>query len=207
MSQETKIALSPIADVVAMLGKASKAATNMLTFCRQAADMAASQLDMTEEPKSRVQTVVSTYNAQFAGADHNVKANFVAFLTLHAFPEAPITTVSKVDGEKVDNHTTAAEILAKPISKHTLRDVAKQVRDHAGTARKAGGGAKPKATPAPTATDIKTEADAFSAWLDNLEEYLSDSVYHGKVVARLIEAGYTLGKATKGVKVKGTASA
>lgn len=200
-----KIVLSPIADVVAMLGKASKAATNMLSFCRQAADMAASQLDMAEPAKTRVQTVVGAYNAQFAGADHNVKANFVAFLTLHAFPDAPITTVSKVDGEKVDNHTTAAEILAKPISKHTLRDVAKQVREHAGTARNVTP-KKPKAA-APVAAPEASEMDAFSAWLDNLEEYLADSVYHGKVVARLIEAGYTLNKATKGKVIKGKASA
>lgn len=202
---DTKIALTPIADVVAALNKAAKAATSMLSFCRQAADMASSQLDMTEPAKTRVQTVVSAYNAQFAGADHNVKANFVAFLTLHAFPDAPITTVHKVDGEKVDNHTTAAEILAKPISKHTLRDVAKQVREHAGTARNVTP-KKPK-TAAPTAAPVASDMDAFSAWLDNLEEYLADSVYHGKVVARLIEAGYTLNKATKGVKVKGKASA
>ena len=200
-----KIALSPIAEAMSALNKAAKAATNMLTFCRQAADMAASQLDMAEEPKTRVQTVVTIYNPAFVGVDANVKQNFIAFLTLHAFPDAPVTTTKKVDDEKIDIHSTAAEILAKPVSKHTLRDVAKQVREHAGTARKTGGGAKPKATAntAPVASDM----DAFSAWLDNLEEYLSDSVYHGKVVARLIEAGYTLGKATKGKVIKGTASA
>jgi hypothetical protein len=202
---DTKIALTPIADAMAALNKAAKAATNMLTFCRQAADMAASQLDMAEEPKTRVQTVVTIYNPAFVGVDANVKQNFVAFLTLHAFPDAPVTTTKKVDDEKIDIHSTAAEILAKPVSKHTLRDVAKQVREHAGTARKTGGGAKPKAAvnTAPQASDM----DAFSAWLDNLEEYLSDSVYHGKVVARLIEAGYTLGKATKGKVIKGAASA
>ena len=202
---DTKIALSPIADAMAALNKAAKAATNMLMFCRQAADMAAAQLDMTEEAKSRVQTVVTIYNPAFVGVDANVKQNFVAFLTLHAFPEAPVTMTKKVDDEKIDVHATAAEILAKPISKHTLRDVAKQVREHAGTARKTGGGAKPTAAvnTAPQASDM----DAFSAWLDNLEEYLSDSVYHGKVVARLIEAGYTLGKATKGKVIKGAASA
>lgn len=202
----TKIELSPIADAMAALNKAAKAATNMLTFCRQAADMAASQLDMAEEPKTRVQTVVSVYNPAFVGVDANVKQNFVAFLTLHAFPDAPVTTTKKVDDEKIDIHTTAGDILAKPISKHTLRDVAKQVREHAGTARKTGGGAKPKAA-APVAAPEASEMDAFSAWLDNLEEYLSDSVYHGKVVARLIEAGYTLGKATKGKVIKGKASA
>ena len=202
----TKIELSPIADAMAALNKAAKAATNMLTFCRQAADMAASQLDMTEEAKTRVQTVVSVYNPAFVGVDANVKQNFVAFLTLHAFPDAPVTTTKKVDDEKIDIHTTAGDILAKPISKHTLRDVAKQVREHAGTARKTGGGAKPKAA-APVVAPEASEMDAFSAWLDNLEEYLSDSVYHGKVVARLIEAGYTLNKATKGKVIKGKASA
>ena len=202
---DTKIALTPIADAMAALNKAAKAATNMLTFCRQAADMAASQLDMAEEPKTRVQTVVSAYNPAFVGVDANVKQNFVAFLTLHAFPDAPVTTTKKVDDEKIDIHSTAAEILAKPVSKHTLRDVAKQVREHAGTARKTGGGAKPKA--AGNTAPVASEMDAFSAWLDNLEEYLSDSVYHGKVVARLIEAGYTLGKATKGKVIKGAASA
>ena len=206
MTQTTKTEIVAMADVVAALNKASKAAANMLVFCRQAADMAASQLDMTEEAKTRVQTVVSAYNAQFAGVDANVKQNFVAFLTLHAFPDAPVTTTKKVDDEKIDIHTTAGDILAKPISKHTLRDVAKQVREHAGTARKAGGGAKPKVA-APAAAPEASEMDAFSAWLDNLEEYLSDSVYHGKVVARLIEAGYTLNKATKGKVIKGKASA
>ena len=203
---DTKIALSPIADAMAALNKAAKAATNMLTFCRQAADMAASQLDMAEEPKSRVQTVVTIYNPAFVGVDANVKQNFVASLTLHAFPDAPVTTTAKVDDEKIDIHSTAAEILAKPVSKHTLRDVAKQVREHAGTARKPGGGTKPKAKPA-TVAPVASDMDAFSAWLDNLEEYLLDSVYHGKVVARLIEAGYTLGKATKGKVIKGAASA
>ena len=67
-----KIVLSPIADAMAALNKAAKAATNMLTFCRQAADMAASQLDMAEEPKTRVQTVVSVYNPAFVGVDANV---------------------------------------------------------------------------------------------------------------------------------------
>jgi hypothetical protein len=54
---------------------------------------------------------------------------------------------------------------------------------------------------------MKTETDAFSAWLDNLPEYLGDAVYHPRIVARLIESGYTLQKAAKGTKITGKASA
>jgi hypothetical protein len=43
--------------------------------------------------------------------------------------------------------------------------------------------------------------------LDNLDEYLKDAVYHPRIVARLIESGYTLQKAAKGVKITGKASA
>jgi hypothetical protein len=52
-----------------------------------------------------------------------------------------------------------------------------------------------------------SEVDGFSQWLNNLEPYFTDAVFHGKIVARMIELGYTVNKAAKGRIVKGAASA
>ena len=60
---------------------------------------------------------------------------------------------------------------------------------------------------APAAPDmVKTETDKFSAWLDDLEGYFKDSVFHPRIVAHLITLGYSVNKAAKGKTVKGAAS-
>ena len=95
-----------------------------------------------------------------------------------------------------------------------MRAAAKEVRDAHGIGRRAGGGRKaaaPKAEAVETAVgaapDVKTETDRFSQWLDALPDYLQDAVFHPRIVAALIEAGYTLQKAAKGRKVQGSATA
>ncbi len=193
------------ADVGALINKAGRAAASMLQLCKEAAGKAAAQLNPAQPMGERIDAVVSLYADDFKAAGHNVRALFKDALTLHAAAQTPVTvdTIGK-DGKKVETHVTAAEAVALP--KHAMRDAAKQVREAHGLARKAGAGrkAKPAATsPTPAASEI----DAFSAWLDNLEEYLTDSVYHGRITARLIEMGYTLNKATQGRKIKGAASA
>jgi hypothetical protein len=57
-----------------------------------------------------------------------------------------------------------------------------------------------------TAPDVKAAVDGFSQWLDALPDYLSDVVYHPRIVAVLVEQGYTLNKAAKGKVIKGAAS-
>lgn len=193
------------AEVSALINKAGRAASTMLQCCKEAAASAATQLNPAQPMGERIESVCSLYADDFKAAGHNVRALFKDALTLHAAAQTPVTVdaIGK-DGKKTEQHITAAEAVAMP--KHAMRDAAKQVREAHGLARKSGAGrkAKPAATsPAPVASEI----DAFSAWLDNLEEYFTDAVYHGRITARLIEMGYTVNKATQGRKIKGAASA
>ena len=190
----------------ALIIKAGKAAASMLQCCKEAAAVAAAQLNPAQPMGARIDAVCSLYADDFKAAGHNVRALFKDALTLHAAAQTPVTVSAMVDGKKTDVHVTAAEAVAMP--KHAMRDAAKQVREANGMARKSGGGAKPKAPKdAPAAPDLKTETDAFSAWLDNMPVFLTDGIYHSRIVARLIEMGYRLEKATQGRKIKGVASA
>lgn len=192
-----------------LINEAGQAAASMLAKCKEAAGQAAKQLDPSKPLPERIGAVVLLYSADFTAAGHNVKALFVDALTLHAAAQTPVSVnVIGKDGKKVDTHVTAAE--AVEMSKHNMRDAAKQVREAHGMGRRAGGGRKAAPTPpanAPAAPDVKTETDAFSAWLDNLEPYFTDAVFHGRITARLIEMGFVVTKATKGRAVKGAASA
>lgn len=192
-----------------LINEAGQAAASMLAKCKEAAAQAAKQLDATKPLPERIGAVVLLYSADFTAAGHNVKALFVDALTLHAAGQTPVmvNTIGE-GGKKVDTPTTAAQ--AVEMSKHNMRDAAKQVREAHGMGRRAGGGRKAATPPAnaPAAPDmVKTEVDAFSAWLDNLEPYFTDAVFHGRITARLIEMGYTVNKAAKGRVVKGAASA
>ena len=188
----------------ALIIKAGKAAASMLQCCKEAAAVAAAQLNPAQPMGERIDAVCALYADDFKTAGHNVRALFKDALTLLAAAQCPVTvSVIGKDGKKVDECTTAAAAVTMP--KHAMRDAAKQVREAHGLARKSGGGRKPAAAPAPATT--AADVDQFSHWLDNLEEYFTDSVYHPRIVARLIEMGYTVNKATQGRKVTGKASA
>jgi hypothetical protein len=201
----TSKAPARIAAVGTLINEAGQAAASMLAKCREAAAKAAGQLNGAKPMQERISEVVSLYKTDFESAGHNVKALFVDALTLHAAAQTPVSvSVIGADGKKTEEHTTAAKALTMP--KHAMRDAAKQVREVHGMGRKSGGGRKAttKKSPAakdPVADEVKQEVDAFSAWLDNLAEYLTDTVYHPKITARLSELGYTLNKAVKGRKV------
>ena len=202
------IAATRDAAVGTLINEAGQAAASMLQKCKDAASKAAAQLDPKKPLAARIADVVALYADDFKAAGHNVKSLFTDALTLHAASAAPVMVqVIGKDGKKADEATTAAH--AVEMSKHNMRDAAKQVREQNGMSRKAGAGRKAAAKPAaaPAASESKTETEAFNAWLDNLPEYLGDAVYHPRIVARLIEHGYTLGKATKGTKIAGKAAA
>jgi hypothetical protein len=213
MSKAIKAATVSVATRDAAIGtlinEAGQAAQSMLTKCKEAAGKAAGQLDATKPMGERIATVVSLYAADFTAAGHNVKSLFVDALTLHAAAQCPVmvNTIGK-DGKKVDTPVTAAEAVTMP--KHAMKDAAKQVREAHGIGRKTGGGRKTtaKATPtAPAAPDmVKTETDNFSQWLDDLEGYFNDAVFHPRIVAHLITLGYSVNKAAKGKTIKGAAS-
>jgi hypothetical protein len=192
------------AAVGTLLAEAATAQGTMLAKTREAAQMAAKDLDSTKPIKERLAAVVSAFAADFKNAGHNIKSIFVDALTLLACAETDVAVKVAAKGGTAETYVKASE--AVDMSKHNLKDAAKQVREAHGMARKAGGGAKAKTPTAPSAPDM-LHVDAFSNWLDMLPEYLNDSVYHGKLVAALIGQGYSLNKAAKGKTVKGAASA
>lgn len=200
------------AETAALILKAGEAANSMLDLCKQAAKAAAAQLNPAKPMGERIEGVMALYAADFATAGHNVKALFKDALTLHAAAQTPVTVSAIVNGKKADVHITAGEAAAMP--KHAMKDAAAQVRAANNMGRKSGGGRKPAAAPkmpvAPAAPDMTVtagEIDGFTAWLENFEAYFTDVIYHQKIVARAIECGYVISKATKGTKVTGKASA
>lgn len=206
----TPITVTPIVAVRDQISKAGKAAANMLAFVREGARLAAAHLDASVPIKERIDNVMLAYQADFAAVDHNVKALFKDLLTLHAAGQAPVT----VDTGKGAIHTTAVE--ATKLAKHDMKKAATEVRAANGMGRASGGGRKaaPKAAQAAqaaeqavgTAPDVKAAVDGFSQWLDALPDYVTDEIYHARIVAVLIESGFTLTRAAKGRKVQGAAS-
>ena len=189
-----------------LLAQAAKAQGTMLAKTREAAHLASAQLDNTKPLRERIASVVSAYAADFKTAGHNIKSIFVDAITLLACADTDVAVRVPAKVGMQDTFVKASE--AVELSKHNLKDAAKQVRDAHGMGRKAGAGAKPKATAttrAPSAPDMM-HVDAFSNWLDMLPEFVNDSIYHGKIVAALIGEGYSLNKAAKGKVVKGAAS-
>lgn len=194
----------------ALILKAGKAAASMLQLCKEAGKAAAAQLNPLTPMGQRIADVVSLYADDFKTAGHNVKSLFVDALTLHAASQTPVTVKTIVNGKAQDMHITAGAAAGLP--KHAMRDAAKQVRESIGTARRTSTRAKPaaKMPAAPAAPDMTVtakEIDGFSAWLENLDAYLTDVIFHQKIVARAIECGFVITKATKGTKVTGKASA
>ena len=195
----------------ALILQAGQAAASMLELCKQAGKAAAAQLNPAKPMGERIEAVMSLYAADFATAGHNVKALFKDALTLHAAAQTPVTVSAMVNGKKADVHITAEKAADMP--KHAMRDAAAQVRAANGLSRKTGGGRKPAAAKMPVApaapdmTVTASEIDGFTQWLENFDAYFTDAVYHQKIVARAIDCGYVVTKATKGKVIKGKASA
>ena len=193
----------------ALILKAGKAAASMLQLCKEAGKSASAQLNPMTPIGQRIADVVALYADDFKTAGHNVKALFVDALTLHAAAQTPVTVKTIVNGKAQDMHITAGAAAGLP--KHAMRDAAKQVRESIGTARKVSAkkpAAKmPAAAPAPDMTVTATEIDGFTAWLENFDAYFTDVIFHQKIVARAIECGFVITKATKGKVIKGAASA
>lgn len=198
------------AAVGTLINKAGQAAASMYTLCREAAQAAAKQLNPAKPLQERLAEVISLYAADFTAAGHNVKAVFSDALMLHACAQTPVSvTAIGTDGKKCEQHVTAVDAVNMP--KHAMRDAAKQVREAHGIGRKAGAGRKaaaPTAKPqgAQPATVIASEVDSFTRWLDDMDGYITDSVYHPRIVAHLITLGFTLSKAAKGRTVHCAAS-
>jgi hypothetical protein len=194
----------------ALILKAGKAAASMLQLCKEAGKAASAQLNPATPIGQRIADVVALYADDFKTAGHNVKALFVDALTLHAAAQTPVTVTAIVDGKKADVHVTAADAAQMP--KHAMRDAAKQVREAIGTARKVSpkkpAAKMPAAAPAPDMVTVTAgEIDGFTQWLANFDAYFTDAVFHQKIVAHIVDAGFVVMKAAPGKIVKGKASA
>ena len=210
MAKTTKAPTIParIPAVGSLIGDAGRAAATMLQKCKEAAAMASAQLDPSKPLGARVDDVVALYADDFKSAGHNVRALFKDALTLHAANTEPVIVRAKGKDDKMEDvPMTAADAINT--SKHSMRDAASQVRAANGIGRvraKTTATKKPNtapSAPAPTASEV----DQFSAWLDAMPNYLSDSVYNPRIVAALIAEGWTLSRAARGKVVTGKASA
>ena len=200
-------AAAKVSEVTTLILDAGKAASTMLSCCKDAAKLAAKQLDPKLGMATRIAQVTALYADEFKTAGHNVKSLFVDALTLHAAEMCPISIETiGTDGKKVETQTTAGKAVELP--KHAMREAAKQVREVHNMGRKRA--EKPAANPvalqtAPPAPDmtkaIKSETDRFSDWLAESDAFITDSVFHAKIVAHFITLGFSLNKAVKGKKI------
>jgi hypothetical protein len=201
---KTTAAPAALEAVSTLIREAGEAAASMVAKCREAAKAAEAQLDPKKPIAERHAAVMALYNADFHSVDHNVKAIFGDALLLVAAGQAPVS----IERDKGVIHTTAVQ--AVDMGKHDLRKAASAVRADNGMGRKTGGGRKPATSAAKAeaavgaAPDVTVKAsaiDQFTQWLDAMPEYLNDVVYHPRIVAALVSAGYSLTKAPKGRQV------
>ena len=125
-------------DVGVLINEAGQAASTMLAKCKEAAAKAATQLDPAKPLAARLDEVTALYSSDFKAAGHNIRALFVDALVLEAArinPTPIVVTVRAMgkDGKSSDQNMPAAEALT--LSKHAMRDAAKQDREQSGRAR------------------------------------------------------------------------
>lgn len=127
--------------VIAHIQEAVTAHGTVYSSLRFAAASAAPELDTSKEVRESVSEVLGRYAEHF-GDDHNLKAVFTDFLTLHYAADAPVSIERKVGGEVQELHTTGEE--ATQLGKHDMRKAAKAARDDMGAGRASGGGRTPR---------------------------------------------------------------
>ena len=194
-------------NVGTLISEAGTAALTMLQKCKEAASLAAKQLDPAKPIGTRIDDVVALYVDDFKSAGHNVRALFKDALTLHAASSAPVVVRAKGKDDKMEDVPMSA-VDALTTSKHSMRDAASQVREANGMGRQRAPKAKPAKPSAPSTPATNAgEVDQFSAWLDAMPEYLGDAIYNPRIVAALITEGWTISRAARGKVIAGKASA
>lgn len=184
------VELSAIPAVVTALKAANTGAGTLVRKSKEAAKLAAGQLDPSiKDIDARIKRVIKAYAADLAGMDANVKAVFSNALLLLAAGATPVSITVKEKGKEVEKHLTAETSL--DLSKHDMAKAAKQARAAHGVGRAAGAG-RPTKTPSTPKQD--TEQMAFAAWMDNMEPFLGNPVREKKILAKLKELGYKLTK-------------
>lgn len=175
--------------------QATSLANSVYDATREAAKLAATQLDESVSLKARVDSVVALYADELSEC-HNVRANFSAMLLLLAAGSQPVSIATK-DGEL---HTTAADAVMLP--KNQMRDAAREVREANGIGRKAGGGRKPSDTApmdasllsvaksakaAKAAETAPVEALSFTALVDRVVDVMNEEAFTLELAEALVD--------------------
>ena len=148
--------------VVSSIEEAVVTAHSVYGSLRLAAQFASAELDLDKPCGAAVKEVRDNYSEYFQG-DHNLRAVFSDFLTLHYASDARISIERKVDGVMQEVHTTGGKAVELP--KHEMRKAAKEVREQEGEARAAGGGRTPRTT---TKAPVQSVYASAKSALENL---------------------------------------
>lgn len=160
---------------------AGKAGDTMLAKVREAARLAAAELDTSKPLADRIAAVMTAHADAFKTAGHNVRALFSDALTLLACPFDKV----EITGPK-NSVTTPSAAESVDLPKHAMREAAKQVRAQHGMGRKT----TPKAAaPAPAK---QSTADEFRNTLADLAEHIKDAANVSALVRFFDAAGYVL---------------
>lgn len=205
-----------IAQVSGIIKQAGAAAASMFALTRDAAKMAAVELDPKLPVRDRVAAILLRYADPLKEAGHNVKAIFADCLTLAAAGQQGVTVTVTTKDAQGSHDTNVSAIAAIEQPKHGLRAAASQARELLGIGRASGGGRKPRqaagtgvnsgAAPDPVhdAITAPTAQQKFEGFCEQLSEYLADAVYHPQLAAYMLETGWKLTRASK-VKDKAAA--
>lgn len=177
--------------------EAGKASATMTAKSIEAAKLAAAELDMSKPLADRIAAVVAAHATAFATAGHNVKAIFSDALTLLAAPsdKVMVPTFDAAGRKVADVQETITADKAVNLAKHTMRDAAKQVREHAGIGR--------KVAPRTPAAKVTKEPD--SALMNRVLSELADALkidgFADRMIRVLDVAGFVCARKVKVTKV------
>lgn len=143
--------------VIAHIKEAVTAHGTVYSSLRFAAATAAPELDTSKEVRESVSTVLGRYAEHFDG-DHNLKAVFTDFLTLHYAADAPVSIVQKSKGVETEWHDTCEA--ATQLAKHDMRKAAKAAREDMGAGRASGGGRTPRQPKNGPVKNVKVSAES-----------------------------------------------
>lgn len=163
---------------------AGKAGDTMLARVREAARMAATELDHSKPLADRIAEVMKAHADAFTKAGHNVRALFSDALTLLACPADNVEIPGPKDS--IAHHTAAQAV---DLAKHGMREAAKQVRAAHGIGRKT----TPKPVITATAPKIDREAE-FKNVLAELTEVLKDADQVDRLIKFLDVAGFVMAR-------------
>lgn len=188
--------MKKLSKVTRAIKQATTLSNSVYDATREAAKLAATQLDESVSLKARVDSVVALYADELAEC-HNVRANFSAMLLLLAAGSQPVSLVAR-DGKEY--HLTAAQAVNE--TKHYMREAAKEIREANGIGRKAGGGRKPTESAPMDASLLSTakaakaakaeepapvEALSHTALVDRVLDVINDEAFTLELAEALVE--------------------